>query len=177
MRTTILTDPEKLGLEQLAVTANVDFHFGRRHTLTLGAGSVITGTISLSDRVYHLGPGGTTSLGYSYLAVLPKGAIPFVMVSGSLSATISAADLGTYYAFDVRAAGTVGWVLWKRFSPYVTVRAFGGPVFWRELTGGDAYHFQIGAGFVLGLPKGFDLSAECVPLGEQSVSASIGYAF
>jgi hypothetical protein len=99
------------------------------------------------------------------------------MVSGSLSMTAAAADLSPYWAFDIRAAGAVGWVLFQRFSPYVTTRVFGGPVMWRGLFGGDAYHFQVGAGFVLGLPKGFDLSAECVPLGEQAVSASIGYAF
>lgn len=177
VRTTIVTDPERLGVEQVAVTASFDLHLDRRSTLQLGGGGVIAGTIHLSDRTYHLGPGGTASLGYSYLAVEPKGAVPFVMVSGSLSMTAAAADLSTYWAADIRAAGTIGWVLFQRFSPYVTTRLFGGPVVWRGLVGGDAYHFQLGAGFVLGLPKGFDLSAECVPLGEQTVSASIGYSF
>jgi hypothetical protein len=177
VRTTIITDPERLGIQQLAVTASWDVHFDKRRTLQLGGGSVVAGTIQLSDRIYRMGPGGTISLGYSYLVVEPSGFVPFVMLSGSLSATAAAADLTPYFALDIRAAVAAGWVLFKRVSPYITARAFGGPVTWRGLTGGDATHVQLGAGLVVGLPFGFDLSAECVPLGEQAVSASIGYAF
>jgi hypothetical protein len=143
----------------------------------LGAGGVIAGTLQLSDRVYPLGPGGTASAGVSYLLVEPKRFVPFVMLSGSLSGTSTATPLGPYWALDVRAAVAAGWVLFQRVSPYVVARAFGGPVMWRGLTGGDAYHVQLGGGLVLGLPFGFDLSAECVPLGEQALSASVGYAF
>jgi hypothetical protein len=150
VQTTIITNPERLGVRQLAVTASFDVHFDKRRTLQLGGGSVIAGTIQLSDRIYRLGPGGTISLGYSYLVVEPSGFVPFVMVSGAVSATAAAADLTPYFALDLRAAVAAGWVLFKRVSPYVTARAFGGPVTWRGLTGGDATHVQLGAGLVGG---------------------------
>jgi hypothetical protein len=176
-RTTLLTDEGRLGLEQVAVTANLDWHVGRRGTLTFGAGSVLFGQLSPLDGPVHLGPGATFSVGYSHLVLMPRGAVPFVMVSGALSSTFAATQLTSYSAFDLRGGAVVGWVLWKRFSPYVGARAFGGPVFWRGMVSGDAYHFQVAAGFVLGLPKGVDVSAEVVPLGEQAISASVGYSF
>jgi len=35
----------------------------------------------------------------------------------------------------------------------------------------------VGLGAVVGLPLGFDLSAEVVPLGEQRVTLGVGYSF
>ena len=60
-------------------------------------------------------------------------------------------------------------------------RFFGGPVFLEQsgvtTWGSDVYHVQLGAGSVVTLPAGFDLSVELIPLGEQRVSAGVGYSF
>jgi hypothetical protein len=177
MRTTLVAGQDKLALAQMAVTASYELHLGKRDTLVFGAGGVVDGSLRYADHIYGLGPGGTASVGYSHLFVEPKGFVPFVMASASLSATGAATDVSSYWAFDGRVGVAVGWVLLQRLSPYVTARAFGGPVVWHGLNATDAYHVQVGGGLVLGLPFGFDVSAECIPLGEQSVSASLGYAF
>jgi hypothetical protein len=80
-------------------------------------------------------------------------------------------------AVDARAALVVGYTVFDRLTPYAVARAFGGPVFYAGLSGGDRYHYQVGAGLVVGLPGGFDLSAEVVPLGEQRLTAGVGFSF
>ncbi len=176
VRTTLLLGG-RVGVEQLATTAQLQLHVGARGTLSFGGGALIGGTLFTDTAQYHLGPGGTASFGYSHLLLEPKGAVPFVQLSGSLAVTHAPTRVSTYTGVDVRAAVAAGWLLWSRFSPYATARVFGGPVTWFGQTGGDAYHFQVGVGFVLGLPGGFDLVAECVPLGEQSLSAGLGFSF
>lgn len=176
-RTTLLMGPERVGVEMLAVSGTFAYHPDPKKTLQFGAGSLLTGTLTLAGRPYHLGPGFTASFGYSALAVEPDGAIPFVMFTTSIAMTAAPTKISSYWAIDLRGGASVGWVLWNRFTPYATARLFGGPVFWRELVGGDQWHFQLGAGFVLGLPGGFDLTAEVVPLGEQAISAGVGYSF
>ncbi|MBL8949426.1 MAG: hypothetical protein JNK82_01525 [Myxococcaceae bacterium] len=176
VRTTLLL-LGRVQVEQLAVSSVLQLHVGQRGTLSFGGGALLGGTLYAGDGQYHLGPGSTASASYSHLVLEPKGAVPFVQVSGSLATSFAPTRAGSYVGVDLRAGVAVGWLLWSRFSPYATARAFGGPVFWRGELGGDLYHFQLGAGFVLGLPGGFDLYAECVPLGEQSVSAGVGYSF
>lgn len=177
VQTVLLIGPDRLRMEQLAFTAQLQVHFGSKRTLSVGAGALLGGTLASDSAQYHLGPGGTASVGYSQLVVEPKGAVPFVMLSGSLAVTHAPTRIGTYFAADVRAGVAVGWLLFDRFTPYATTRVFGGPVFWRGQTGTDQFHFQLGAGFVLGLPGGFDVVVECVPLGEQALSAGVGFSF
>jgi hypothetical protein len=168
----------QVGLEQLAMTATLQVHLDGKKTLSAGGGALLGGTLFTGSGPYPLGPGSTASIGYSQLLLEPKGAVPFVQVSGSAAVTQAPASMGYHYtAFDLRAAVAAGWLLWDRFTPYATVRVFGGPVYFRGYVGGDLYHFQLGAGFVLGLPGGFDLVAECVPLGEQALSAGFGFSF
>ena len=66
-------------------------------------------------------------------------------------------------------------------SPYIAVRAFGGPVIWsidgETRTGTDKRHFQIAAGMVSNLPRGFDLFAEVAPFAERAVTIGGGVGF
>lgn len=177
MQTVLLFGADRVRSEQLALTSQLQLHFGTKRTLSFGAGALRGGTLFTDVAQYHLGPGGLASVSYSQLLVEPKKAVPFVMLTGSLAVVHAPTRIGSYFAADVRAGVSVGWLLWDRFTPYVTTRVFGGPVFWRGQTGTDQFHFQLGAGFVLGLPGGFDLVAECVPLGEQALSAGVGFSF
>lgn len=168
---------ERVAVEQLAITGTFEVHLDAKRTLSFGAGTVVGGTLFLPARQYHLGPGATVSFGYSQLLVEPKGAVPFVMLAGSIAVTVAVTAAGAYGAGDIRGSIAAGWVLWDRFTPYATARLFGGPVFWNGMIGTDLYHFQLGVGFVLGLPDGLDLVVECVSLGEQSLSAGLGFSF
>ncbi|MBK7860500.1 MAG: hypothetical protein IPJ65_18205 [Archangiaceae bacterium] len=167
-----------MATEKVAVSAGFEQHLGDRHTFVAGAGAVVAGSLEYPDRRhYELGTGATAWVGYGFLIVRPKGAVPFVSASATLSGAWAPTRLGDYVAVDLRAAATMGWVLYDRFSPYLAARAFGGPVFWASRVSGDAYHYQLGAGFVLGLTGGLDLTCEIVPFGEQSLSLGMGLSF
>ena len=173
-RTTLLfSDGTKPLLEQLAVSASLEYRASARVTIVGAAGAVLVG---------HLGPaatspGGVGSVGVSMLLVEQAGFIPFVQFSGSLAVAAMRVVDTNYVAIDFRAGVAAGWTFLERLTPYAVVRAFGGPVFYGPELGTDAYHVQLGAGLVVGLPWGLDLSAEVIPLGEQRVTAGLGFSF
>lgn len=174
-RTTLLwSDGSRSSLEMLAATATVDRRLTSRWTLVVGGGPVLWGRLGEADGVFAVGAGAAASAAISSMVLEPRGAVPFVLLGGSVSVSQVATGAGPWSSLDARFSASAGWTLWQRFSPYVTARAFGGPVFWRGKVGTDAWHFQLGAGAVLGLPGGFDVSAEVIPLGEQRVSVGLG---
>ena len=163
--------------EESALGASYERRLTPRVTLQGSLGGILSGTLSgLSGW-----PGAFAGVGGSYSVLEQSGAIPFVMLSGALSASFLSGTSGgrpyALYAADLRASVTVGYTLQERFTPYAVTRFFGGPVFFNGHVGTDVYHFQIGVGLVVGLPKNFDLSLELAPLGEQRVSLGVGYSF
>lgn len=168
---------ERVGIEMVAVTASLDRALGDRWNLSFGVGSVLAGALAPAGELYFVDQGVVGSVAFSRTFLEARGAVPFLIVSGALTASYNTTRAGPYVGTDLRAAGTLGWTLWDRFSPYLAVRAFGGIAFWRQKLYSDLWHFQVGAGFVVGLPGGFDLSAELVPLGEQRFSVGIGASF
>ena len=172
-RTLLLFVDENRKLEQLAVSASLEFRAHERITIVAAGGAMIMGTLG----GVPTSPGAVGSLALSAL-VLEQGTwSPFLQVSGSMALSTMRVAGTNYVAIDARAGLACGWTLWDRFTPYAVARVFGGPVFYGPTTGTDAYHVQLGAGFVVGLPAGFDISAEIIPLGEQRVTAGIGFSF
>jgi hypothetical protein len=179
MRSTLVRwgDPEQTGIEMLAVTASVDRRLSDTWNFSAAVGSVLAGRLTTPGESFHLDQGLVGSIAFSRTFLQAKGAVPFLIVSGALTGSYNTTRAGPYIGTDVRAAGTLGWTLFDRFSPYLALRAFGGIAFWRGRMYSDLWHFQVGLGFVAGLPGGFDLSAEIVPLGEQRFSVGVGYSF
>jgi hypothetical protein len=175
--TLVFGNGERVGLRQLATTAGFEWRINSRVTLSLGAGALVLGELATPTEAFRAAPGFAGSFAAAFTVVEQKGAIPFVMLTGQASSSAVPTTAGTYVAIDLRASVVAGYTLFERFTPYLTARAFGGPVLWRGSTGTDLYHYQFGLGAVVGLPAGFDLSAEVVPLGEQRVSAAVGYSF
>jgi hypothetical protein len=169
----LFSDGSNRKLEQLATTASLEYRVNEKMTRVGAGGAMFLGNLGDVPST----PGAVASLGLAGV-VLEQGTwTPFLQVSGSLAfTTLRIADT-TYTALDVRAGLVCGWTLWERFTPYAVFRAFGGPVFYGGVTGTDAYHVQLGLGAVVGLPGGFDLSAEFIPLGEQRVTAGVGFSF
>jgi hypothetical protein len=178
----IFTDRGFLDLEEVALGASYERKLSKTVTFQISGGGIAYGRLG--------GPGAETLRGFfagagaSWAVVDQKGAIPFVMIGVSLAASLAVPERGgddALYALDIRGSVTAGYTLAQRFTPYLVGRLFGGPVVFvergRAWAGTDIYHFQLGAGLVVGLPGGFDLSAEIVPLGEQRVSAGVGYSF
>jgi len=166
-----------MGLEQTAVMASFEYRLSPRWTLSASGGGVVAGRLVPSEGAISFGAGAAASLGASWLAVEPEGLRPFVMLTGSLAFSRVAIAPSSYTAADVRLGVVAGYTLLERFTPYLTARAFGGPVFWREQQATDLHHYQVGAGLAVGLPGGFDLSAEVVPLGEQRLTGGVGFSF
>jgi hypothetical protein len=176
--TLVFSDDTQRPLRQTALSASLEYRLSRRWTLSASGGWMPRGTTALEDGTsVRLSRGVVGSVGASWLALEPEGPRPFVMLSGSLAFSRIHSDVSTWFSGDVRLGVAAGYTFFERLSPYLTARAFGGPVLWNELTGTDLYHYQLGVGVVLGLPSGFDLLVEGVPLGEQRVTAGVGWSF
>ena len=169
-----------VSLQEAAVGASFERRVSKTVTLQVNAGGIVFGRLFDDGPEFH---GGFVGFGASFNVLDQKGAIPFVMLGASLSASMAAyaGASSKFFAGDIRGSVTSGYTLGRRWTPYAVFRLFGGPVVLSQAgettTGTDAYHFQLGAGLVVSLPKGFDVSVELVPLGEQRISAGVGYAF
>ncbi len=169
----LFSDGSTPAFEQLAVSASLEYRLSEKVTLVGAGGALLAGNFGGEPTA----PGGVGSVAVSYL-VLDQGTYtPFLQVSGSVAFSAFRGPGANYAALDLRAGVVAGYTFLERLTPYAVFRAFGGPVFYGREVGTDAYHVQLGAGLVVGLPFGFDLSAEVIPLGEQRVTAGLGFTF
>lgn len=162
-----------MSFEQLAASASFEARLSPRWTLVGAAGGVFAGSLGGA----RTGGGAVGSVAGSFLALEQGRWWPFVQLAVSLAVSGLSAPASAYVAVDGRLALVVGYTFFQRVTPYAVGRVFGGPVFYGGRTGTDLYHYQVGGGLVVGLPKGFDLSAEVVPLGEQRFTAALGFSF
>ncbi len=172
-------DLGQLSLEEAALGISFERRLSPSITFQVNAGGIAYG--SLSGTRFE---GGFLGVAASFSVLEQKRFIPFVILGAALS--FSHAPLPNrmrLYAGDVRGSVTAGYTFLERFTPYAVGRLFGGPVALVDHAqhtitwGTDAYHFQLGVGLVVLLTAGFDFSFEIVPLGEQRVSAGLGYSF
>ncbi len=184
--------PSSIGIERFAVTAGVEYRFSPQSTFGGGVGAGLGGLITVGTQRFQVDPGWLLTLSYSRRLLDGTGKLPFLVlgVSGGASGAGTQEELtplgatpatATLYAIDIRAGITVGKTFWNTLSPYAAVRAFGGPVLWsyagKSVLAGDLYHFQLGLGMVTALPRGVDVFAEVVPLGERAVVVGFGKSF
>jgi hypothetical protein len=169
------------------VVASIELPLGARDTLSVGLGADLAGSMKLDSRRFSLGPGWVGSASFSHRIVDGAGALPFVLLSGALSASGTTtredgvdAPRGHLLSIDVKGGVTIGKTFGDVVSPYVAFRAFGGPVFWSELadrTGTDAYHVQPAAGLVLALGRRLALFGEVAPVAERAIAAGASVGF
>ncbi len=188
-----LADSETVEQTRHIAVAVAEWRTTPNLSFQVGAGALLAGQLGSAsllgamDSTLSMTPGVVAMLGSSYVILRSQGAVPFVMLSGQLSAVFAGTEAnsfhssGKYRAFDLRVGASVGWTFWKMLSPYALVRAFGGPADWElngdTIRGTDRYHYQVGAGLSLLLDYRFDLFVEGVPLGERGVVAGAGFAF
>lgn len=182
----VFDDDREATLRKSAVLTSHDFLLGD-WTLTLGAGALLEGSLETAGQAFDLGPGWVASGAASFTALDGRGSAPFVLLSVSFGASAAMSrpaaggGAGSFVATDGRVAVTVGKTFFEVLSPYASIRAFGGPVFWddgtTEVQGTDQHHYQPALGLVVGLPGGFDAFAEGAPLGERAVNAGLGFSY
>lgn len=186
----VFEDELELTFEKSAVLVTSDFFVTERIALQLGAGYVPGGAVEAGDRFYAVAAGALASGGGSWRVVEDEGYAPYVVFSASLAVLRAAlADdsvpaspaRASYVAVDGRFGATVGKTFSGVVSPYLSLRVFGGPVFFDDgldvKLGTDRYHVQPAAGVVGILPGGVDIFVEIAPVLERSFSGGLGYAW
>lgn len=186
--TLVFSGDLRVPLREQAVTASFEYRPGPAVSLSAAAGAVLDGRIGDGALRHDIGPGFVGSMAGSWRLLGGSGG-PFVMLSAGLAfstlptsrVVAEQTERPRLSALDIRGGLIAGATLLDRISPYGVVRAFGGPVWWSlptgSITGTDAYHYQLGAGISVSLPRGIDLFAEGVPLGEKRASAGLGASF
>lgn len=176
----------------LVASLGVAFDFGLR--LGVGLGASIDGTIEPDryddappDKKLRLMPGFVGSVSLSYRFLDAEGWSPFIDTAFTLAVShtrLKAVDGSTspWTALDLRLGASVGWILWEIWAPYIAIRVFGGPVFWRDgdkdRVGTDRHHFQGAVGSVVTFDFGLSVYFEYAPpIGEQGMSGGLSMSF
>lgn len=180
-----------VAVERRGVTASLDYRVSPETTIGGGAGAGLGGLFTIGGARHTVLPGWMVLATWSRRLVDGLGNKPFLLVgiafgaSGASTreetrgaATPASASL---YALDVRAALTIGKTFFRTISPYASVRAFGGPVFWSykgdAVLGGDTRHYQLSLGMAVAMPRGVDVFVDGSPLGEQAIALGAGKSF
>ena len=176
-------------IARTAVSASFDYQLSGTTTLSFGAGAGTGGSLTVSGIHYAIRPGWLATGSYARRLVDGEGSLPFVILGLSFGASGASTAVSVsgfestapLYAFDFRAGLTVGKTFLDVLSAYAAARVFGGPVVWKlagaAALGTDVNHYQLAAGLVTALPRGFDVFLEGAPLGERSVTVGGGYSF
>jgi hypothetical protein len=179
----------RTAMVRTALSASFDYQLRPTTTLSFGAGVGTGGSLTAHGVHYSIDPGWLVTSSYARRLVDGAGARPFVILGLSFGASgasthVSAARNAAsapFYAFDFRAGITVGKSFFNVLSPYAAARLFGGPVIWKlegaTALGTDVYHYQLAAGLVTALPRGFDVFVEGAPLGERAFALGGGRSF
>lgn len=173
-------------LEKHAVSASLERRLGERVSVQAAAGATLAGTLSIEGGEHELLPGPLAAVGLSVRVVDERDAVPFVLLTGSLGVGAArtrapgATSTESLLSFDGRLGIAVGKTIAGAVSPYVVARGFGLPVTWHyrgeTITGGDAFHYQVGAGVAVRAGD-FDVLVEGVPIGERAFTAGVGWSF
>ncbi len=199
--TLLFGDDRRAELRRHAVFGGVQLPISESLTAQFGAGGIAAGELVHGAATDTIGPGFASYGGLAWRVYEGTDVLPFIQLTTTLSVThmlTRTDDRGTrtdgstspdaraetprFNAFDVRLGGIVGKTFADTFTPYVTARVFGGPIFWQfdgeDVVGTDQCKVQLGGGLSLTLfDGGLDLFAEGIPLGEQGVAAGVGTTF
>ena len=152
-------------------------------TLQVGAGATFGGSLRMPDGQHDFSPGPTAFVGASWRVF---DADAFLLLTSLLSFSAARTKLAGeasvgYEAFDLRLGAELGTTLARVLRPYVPLRVFGGPVYWKyqgaSVTGTDTHHYQIGLGLGVAITRHVGAFAEGIPLGERALSLGVAAAF
>ena len=167
-------------LTERMVLAGVGFRLSEEWSMHFAAGGIVDGEVDDRTGAIGVGPGAIAGVSASWRVLPARGARPFVDLTAALAGSWASTDTGHLVALDARGGASVGWVIAGIVSPYMAVRAFGGPVFWEDegesRTGSDRYHYQVALGTSVDIARTVGLFVDWAPLGERAVSAGVSLA-
>ena len=152
-------------------------------TLQAGVGATFGGSLDMPNGRHDFSPGPTAFIGASWRVF---DADAFLVLTSLLSFSAARTQLQAepsvgYEAFDLRLGAELGTTLLGVLRPYLPVRVFGGPVFWKyqgaSVDGTDTHHYQVGLGLGVAVARRVGVFAEGIPLGERAVSVGLAAAF
>ncbi len=136
---------------------------------------------------WEIRPGVVWSLTVARRYFGTKPHIPFLLVVGTLSGSSTSTRRESdgaragLHAVDAKADVSVGWTLGEAWSPYLAVRGFGGPAFWRpdtkQIIGGDLYHVSVALGFNLTVANRASVYFDGAFLGMRGLSGGVALRF
>ena len=174
-------------LQQWASAAS--FVAALKNGTVLGAsvGALMGGRIVQPSEQWTIEPGVVWSLTAGRRFFGQRAAIPFLLVIGTFSGSstrtrqVSTGERTPLHAFDGKLDLSVGWTLGESFSPYLSVRGFGGPALWKidgeRVLGGDVYHVSLAAGFNLSLANRVALYFDGAFVGLRSLGGCVSVRF
>ena len=168
-------------LQQHALLASVGYRWTPDTSAQASAGSVLSGTLTASGTEHTLQTGFVGSLQLTHQWLEPGKTFLLTSFAFGFSNNDSVAPSGEVaplMAYDARISAQYGWAVLDGLRPFLLLRAFGGPVAWREsgedLVGADRDHYALGAGVLWQLDRlGVALSGAA--LGERGVSLGVSY--
>lgn len=171
-------------IEQQVVSASLSYRFDEMWTVQLSGGAILGGAVDIENLGRsELDPGwSVAALGRARL--LSPETAHGVFVDATVAFSLAGATAGdaSLLATDFRVGMVLGRRLWDVWTPYFSVRLFGGPVFWEdgageEISGSDRYHLSLTFGSSFALPGGVSLYVAASPVAEQAVSAGLSISF
>lgn len=136
---------------------------------------------------WEIRPGVVWSLSVARRYFGAKPQIPYLLVVGTLSGSSASTwresdgERAGLHAVDVKGDVSVGWTIGAAWSPYLAVRGFGGPVFWKpgdqRVIGGDLYHVSVAAGYNLAIGERAAIYFDGAFVGMRGVSGGASLRF
>jgi len=172
-------------MRQHAVSASITRLYRGVWGVQLSGGVSLGGELETADERWRIGPGWLGTIRGSRQWRGSAGLVPAVSTSVALSVSRARIhddeDDATLLATDLRLGVVAAWNVGPAWSPYLSVRVFGGPVLWLEddavETGTDRHHYNAALGSRLHLPGGTSLFIDASLLGEQSLGAGLALAW
>jgi hypothetical protein len=140
-----------------------------------------------STEHYEIRPGVVWALTIARRWFGTKPAMPYLLVIGTFSGSVASTrresdgQIASMVAFDNKADVSMGWTIGEAFSPYVAVRAFGGPILWkqdgRQRLAGDLYHVSLACGFNLNIDNRVSAYFDGAFLGARGLSGGVAVRF
>ena len=188
----LLSGDADVALRRRGLVASLEYRLADDWTLSAGGGVTLGGDLLVAGDRYDIDVGPVGQAGVAYRVLDGDGWEPFLLLGASFAAStavtsgpISGPGAGqstdeSLSALDARFSLTLGETFGQVIAPYITLRGFGGPIFWTldgaDVTGSDKRHFQFGGGLIASTGL-LDAYVEIIPLGERSASFGAAVAF
>lgn len=184
--TDLLIAGKRVDVVQHSATVGLRKTLDSRWSLGGSLGVLAAGELLVEGRRHTYRPGGAASFSAGRPIAPDLLGKMFVATNYSFAATYARTRspfgrTGSYLAIDISAGIALGRTVWNVWSPYMSARVFGGPVWFTgadgAVPGQDPDHHSMGLGSVFTLPKNFEVGIDAALVGARGLTAQAGVNF